>query len=167
MRVFISQSSRNAAHNLNDLRERWEMRKTVYKDEYEVLIPDKLPKPKDLIHAKRIRADLTIIMNNLHAERQTASKKRRAEIGLALKQMESIFAQANAEIAALMPAPVVYGVNPDMGDLSVEDKKQYRMAKYLIRNNLVQFIWHEEGLELKVENQSFFFPIDRENEGES
>lgn len=66
MRVFISQASRNAAHNLDDLSERWELRRES--ETYSFEVPRDIPVFKNAAEAQLFRAELFRIGENLKLE---------------------------------------------------------------------------------------------------
>lgn len=71
MKIFISEGSRNAAHNLDDLSERWHLRKeTNWQDGYEITLPKEMPHIPDMATAHKFRADLNYFHEKIKQQRR-------------------------------------------------------------------------------------------------
>jgi hypothetical protein len=66
VRVFISQASRNAAHNLDDLSERWQLRRE--REKYSVWVPPSLPTLETISDVMFFRAELLKIRMGIDTE---------------------------------------------------------------------------------------------------
>lgn len=72
MRVLVSQASRNDAHRLDDLSERWQMRKE--RERYSVWIPPSLPTLKTVADVMFFRAELLKIRMGIDTELSLCGK---------------------------------------------------------------------------------------------
>lgn len=98
MRVLISQSSRNDAHNLDDLSERWQLRKE--RDKFSVWIPPSLPAFKDASEVQFFRAELIKIRIGLDTELGIVGKfaKNREELLKWGKHIQTLQIQSKAKL---------------------------------------------------------------------
>lgn len=108
MRVFISQASRNAAHNLDDLSERWQLRKEGAR--YSVLVPDNLPNFRSASDARLYRSELSKIRMGLQLDLQGAKGNVRQETLKQINHVQSLQIALKVAIQQLDPLIAEAGV---------------------------------------------------------
>jgi hypothetical protein len=90
MKVFISDGSRRTAHNLDDLAERWEIRKEPRRSGFEVEIPAKLPVFETMEAAQKYRADVVFFRERLYYERNLATGATRRDLNKAIAEVSRL-----------------------------------------------------------------------------
>lgn len=102
MKVFISESSRRTAHNLDDLSERWEIRKEKsHHSGFEVEIPSKLPDFATMADATKYRADLVFFRERLYYERKDVYGYKNLDIYKAISEISRLQLLLKAKIQEL------------------------------------------------------------------
>jgi len=124
MKVFISQASRDAAHNLDDLSERWQMRKEV--QGYAVYVPKSLPSFKTFEEAQFYKAELATIrygvQNDLLVYKDNFQKRK--EVLNALKHVQDLQMRLKVRITEL------FTVQKSMDT-------EHQAMSYLLKNKLL------------------------------
>jgi predicted DNA-binding protein len=163
MKIFVSQASHNAAHNLDDLSQRWELRKEG--QGYEFTLPEALPAIRNLVEAKRYKAELYKVLCNLQQEIKRCKRN---------SEREAIQAQIHHVSGLQMALKVVthkLGQQEDSNkhkwipaDVPKDEKAQMRRFGYLVRIGEARLLQDENGFLVTFPKQNITVRVAVENE---
>lgn len=160
MKVFISEGSRNAAHNLDDLSERWQLRKQG--DSYTFTVPDTLPALKSVAEAQAMKAELHTIYENLALEKKRVRREsERDAIQAQHNHVTKLILQTKSAIQKLAGGEAEWrkGI-----DLNPEQKRQSRYAAYLLSIGEIEITETDKGFLVTIPKQNITVRVAVEGE---